>query len=235
MAEEAEGIRAILEPEPATEERPEEIREQMAETRSALTDKIEALEEKVMGTVETAQATVEQTVETVKETVQDTVAAVKRTFDLKYQVDQRPWTMVGASVLAGYALGNFARDNRHDRASVPVTGNGADMGSRSAVHSERELPPPRLAEQQQPSLRSRLLSQFEEEIGKVQSMAIGATMGMLRDWLKQELPRLAPRLEEVMNSATRKLGGKLLPPATRRAPKNCSEPIHTKRGLAKPE
>jgi hypothetical protein len=55
----------------------------VAETRSAITEKLEILEDRVQETVET----------------------VKHTFDLHYQVKQRPWLMVGASLLVGYTLG----------------------------------------------------------------------------------------------------------------------------------
>src|SRR5260370_34005892 len=112
MAQEPDDIRQNIDSPASAEPKPEEIREQMAETRAALVDKIDALEEKVLGTVETAQATVEHTVESVKGTVEDSVAAVKRTFDLKYQVEQRPWLMLGASVLGGYALGRLYPTSR---------------------------------------------------------------------------------------------------------------------------
>jgi len=40
-----------------------------------------------------------------EERVQETVDQVKHTFDVHYQVGQRPWLMLGASVLIGYTLG----------------------------------------------------------------------------------------------------------------------------------
>src|SRR5262249_36903954 len=92
--------------------------------RASLVDKIEALEEKVLGTVGTAQATVEHTVESVKETVEDSVAAVKRTFDLQYQVEQRPWVLLGASVAAGYGLGLVYASMRPDHGGQPASPNG---------------------------------------------------------------------------------------------------------------
>ena len=54
------------------------------DTRSAMTEKLEILEERV----------------------QETVDTVKHTFDLHYQVKQRPWVMFGASLLVGYMLGS---------------------------------------------------------------------------------------------------------------------------------
>src|ERR1700730_10040165 len=88
-------------------EEPEAIRQHIDETRSSLTEKLETLESQVRGTVQGARATVEETIEAVKGTVQDTVRSVKRTFDVNYQVEQPPWTMVGCPLLAGCILGSL--------------------------------------------------------------------------------------------------------------------------------
>ena len=58
-------------------------RQDIADTRSAITDKLTVLEDRV----------------------QETVNGVKRTFDLHYQVKQRPWLLFGGSLLVGYTLG----------------------------------------------------------------------------------------------------------------------------------
>lgn len=44
--------------------------------------------------------------ETVKDTAGDTVAMVKCTFDLHYQVEQHPWLIVGGATVVGYLLGS---------------------------------------------------------------------------------------------------------------------------------
>jgi hypothetical protein len=58
-------------------------RQDIADTRSAITEKLGILEDRV----------------------QETVDGVKHAFDLQYQVKQRPWLMFGGSVLVGYVLG----------------------------------------------------------------------------------------------------------------------------------
>jgi len=75
-----------------------EMRHDIDNTRSALADKLEALEDKMIDTVQSAQDTVKESIQSAK----DTVASVKRTFDIKHQVDQRPWTIVGGCFLAGW-------------------------------------------------------------------------------------------------------------------------------------
>jgi ElaB/YqjD/DUF883 family membrane-anchored ribosome-binding protein len=85
------------------EQVPDTLRQNIDSTRSDLTDKLEALEDRVMGTVQTAQDTVDDSIQMAK----DTVASVKRTFDIKHHVDQHPWLMLGGSVVAGLALGTL--------------------------------------------------------------------------------------------------------------------------------
>ena len=57
------------------------IREQMTDTRTSMTDKLEQLEEKVAGTVTDATGAVQDTVQTVKETVAEAKDAVTETVD----------------------------------------------------------------------------------------------------------------------------------------------------------
>ncbi|MCI0455758.1 MAG: hypothetical protein L0Z62_02095 [Gemmataceae bacterium] len=200
-------------------EEPDVIRERIEETRSALTEKLETLEDQVRETVQTAKETVEGTIENVKSSVQGTVQTVKRTFDLRYQVDRHPWAMVGGSLLTGFVLGNFVEGQRQQylRAQRESAAGGPDQfrtqalqegladyrpnGSRSAQAQALAAEPSR------PGMLSRLLHTFDDEIGKVKEVAIGACVGMVRDLAKQSFPRLAPQIDEVMNSATTKLGG----------------------------
>ena len=75
-------------------QRPEEIRNQIEETRSSLTEKLETLEHEVketvrgatdavVGTVQSVRSTVECTVEAVKGSVESTLESVRRTFDVQ--------------------------------------------------------------------------------------------------------------------------------------------------------
>jgi hypothetical protein len=157
-----------------------DIRDQMAETRASLAEKIEKLENKVLGTVETAQASVEQTAEAVKDTVEITTANIQRTFDLKHQVDRNPWLMVGGSVFAGYVLGVMSTS----RPSAPSNGKSC-----SSTSVER-------------------IGAFDEEVEMMKGLAVGVAAGVLRDSLKEAMPGLASEVDHFMNTATRKLGGR---------------------------
>src|SRR5438105_8802525 len=105
------------------------IRDQMEDTRTSLTEKLETLEKKVASTVESATSNVAETVEAVKETVQETVSTVKDTvqdtvctvkstvregvgavkdaFDICGHVERHPWVMLGGSIAVGYVLGRL--------------------------------------------------------------------------------------------------------------------------------
>jgi ElaB/YqjD/DUF883 family membrane-anchored ribosome-binding protein len=191
---------------------PEVIRHDIEQTRSALTEKLETLEEEVMGTVRNAKETVEETIENVTDTVQETVESVQRTFDLEYQMQQRPWVLIGGSVVAGVAVGYFA-DNLRARATswedrsrnVSRDGPSAASGATAFRSPQQEFAPPR---REGPSFFQSLLSRFDKEIGMVKELAIGYAAGVLRDMVKEALPAVKEQVQKVMDSATTKMGGK---------------------------
>jgi len=121
-------------------------RQDIADTRSALTEKLSNLEERV----------------------QDTVDGVKHTFDLRYQVEHRPWQMFGGSLLVGYMLGRRS-------------------GGASALEDARES----LSQAQpQPGVVADLRNQFQSELATLKGAAFGAVISTLWAMAKQAL--LAP-------------------------------------------
>jgi ElaB/YqjD/DUF883 family membrane-anchored ribosome-binding protein len=201
------------------EQSSDEMREEIDCTRSDLADKLEALEDRVMGTVQSAQETVEDSIQIAK----DTVATVKRTLDVKHHVEQYPWAMVGGCVLAGLALGAlFQRVWRPSRQTpdrlagketafsaspaLPAQQRGNGSFATAAPLPQYQSPPPS---------RPGLFDLFHDEIAKVKGMAIGYVMGLARDAIKDAVPQWAPRIDGVMNSVTTKLGGE---PAQQHSP-----------------
>jgi ElaB/YqjD/DUF883 family membrane-anchored ribosome-binding protein len=122
------------------EDEPELIRDQMQETRTALTEKLEALEQKVTGTVDstasavaetvqnltdtvqetvgTVKETVASTVDTVSETVESTVETVKDTFDIPGHVQRHPWIAMAGSVATGFLLGRMLHSGESSSSST---------------------------------------------------------------------------------------------------------------------
>jgi ElaB/YqjD/DUF883 family membrane-anchored ribosome-binding protein len=201
---------------------PEMIRQQIDQTRSSLTEKLETLEHQVRDTVTSAKSTVDETIQNVKSTMHETVESVKRAFDLKHQVEQHPWAMFGGSVVAGYLLGTFLPKQLSARADGHLAvGLGRDGPARAAAmapRSEVEQPvgdnfataPTQSATAARPSLLSRFVHQFDDEIEEVKEIAIGAAMGVLHDLIKDALPQYRSEIGRLIDSATVKLGGKPL-------------------------
>ena len=135
MADKADDIRQEL----------EKGRQDIVATRSALTEKLVVLGDRV----------------------HETVDGVKHTFDLHYQVKQRPWLMFGGSLLVGYALG---------RRGAPRT-----SADRSNTPSSNAQP--------QKSIVSELSNQFKDELSTIKGAAFGAVISTLWAMVKQILPQ----------------------------------------------
>jgi len=205
------------------DQEPDVIRHDIEQTRESLTEKLEVLEsevkgtiadakETVTGTIETAKQTVEDITSNVKETVQETVQSVKRTFDLPYQTQLHPWGMMCGSMVAGFLAGYLLPSTRRiaqwghrlaARAAAPSAAPRYEAPSRPNGQAQQPA-----ATSEGPGMLDRLLEQFEPEVNKVKEMAIGTVVGLLRDWITHNIPAsLAPKVEELLNQTTSKLGG----------------------------
>jgi ElaB/YqjD/DUF883 family membrane-anchored ribosome-binding protein len=195
-----------------------------------LTEKLEALEQKVKDTFGDAKSAVVETVETVKQSVDSTVRAakdkvhgtvdsVKDALDLRGQVQRQPWAMLAGSVAAGYVLGRLVSQQGSvngavTRSSVEASPPQLDPRRRLLdFHPARtgspSLPSP-VAEHRvpEPSLFSELTENFAPEIQKLKGLAIGTLMALARDTIKRSVaPPLGLELERVIDRVTTKLGG----------------------------
>jgi len=182
---------------------------------------------------------VQETVDTVKESVQDTVQSVKDTFNLERQMRDHPWALFAGATALGFVggrlLGRMSRATDEERIppftggrygeSFTPTATGPGYGaSRSASarplgngYGERptagssSTPPPSQPAEEKASWLSGITSHFGDEIAKLKGLAIGAVGGAVRDLLMAAAPpALAPRLREVVEGMTEKLGGQRL-------------------------
>jgi ElaB/YqjD/DUF883 family membrane-anchored ribosome-binding protein len=140
----------------------EVILEQMEGTRASLAEKLETLEnqvvgtiqeatstvaetvqqvkEAVTGTVDTVKETVEGTVEAVKETVEGTVETVKETFDVRRQVAAHPWLLFGGSVAAGFVAARLMHYGRsHSHARMPAWTSAGERSWKGEPAAEQEF------------------------------------------------------------------------------------------------
>lgn len=95
--------------------RAESIQQEIDQTRASMTEKMGEIETTVQGTAAnmrtSVEQTVDQTVEQVKSMVGQTMETVKEKMNLERLVNERPWTMLGASVIVGYMLGSIEGSN----------------------------------------------------------------------------------------------------------------------------
>jgi len=201
------------------------IKQQMEETRSALADKLETLEQQVvysmhgattavLDTVTAVKDAVHDSVEQVKGSVEETVETVKDTLDVQRQVKRHPWTMMAGSVALGYVGGVLLDRAEQDRYRLTRLSPGvADLPTAERLSFGEPTSKGNVAQApSSPSTSSNWLGDvsaaFEKEISLVKGMAIGTMMSMVRDLFIQSVPKpLKPNLEDVMDRITVKLGG----------------------------
>jgi ElaB/YqjD/DUF883 family membrane-anchored ribosome-binding protein len=194
----------------------EQVRGTVLGATEKMEETIEQVTSSVQETVEQVRSTVGDTVESARSAVSNTVEGVRQTFDLGYQVRVRPWTMVCGSLCAGLLAGalvgrqtrgrNFRRFASDTVRDVGESLSSATSAARQYATGSRpagEAP----AAEQGPGFLSQLFHQFEPELESVKEMAIGYAVGMLRDMVKEAVPALRDKIEEVMNRATTKIGG----------------------------
>jgi len=200
------------------------ILEQMHETRTALADKLEALENQVVDTVQSAASAVAETVEnvtegvqetvaTVTDTVQTTVAAVKESFDLRLQVERHPWAIMGGAVALGYLAGRI-----FDPGSKPANGSAPRRGSWQC-NAKRALPqkPDQAFEsggteetrpRQAGAVTHGLTELLGPEVARAKGLVLGALLGSVRDTIVRSAPTaIRAGVAEILDSVTEKLGG----------------------------
>jgi len=227
------------------EDSPEVIRQQMDETRTHLSEKLEALEQRVVNTVHEASASVNETigsvkeavhdtVQTVKDSVNDTVDTVKDTFDVRRQVEARPWIMMAGATALGFLGGYLLTRSRSEPAEHYATTGHYPLASGNGASSYTAPPPPPFsgmapaaaAPKETGGLLETLTKSFEPELKELKGLAIGALLGVVRDVVSDSIPpNMEGKVEEIIDGVTTRLGGKpisgrILPkkPATETAP-----------------
>jgi len=204
------------------DDEPEVIRQQMAETRTDLTRKIEALEHQVVDTVqhttqavsdtvESVKEAVQGTVTTVKDTVSDTVYAVKEAVDVRGYVREYPWASFGAAVASGFVGGLlFDGGRRAERRIADLHSHGEVMSSygRSGSNGSRRPQEDFEPAQTERSWVSQLTQRFAPEIDKLKGLALGAVGALVRDMVAQSTSgQVGDQLSRVIDDFTRKMGG----------------------------
>jgi len=167
----------------------------MEGTRASLADKLDTLENQVLGSVHEATDAVAHTVEDVKsavgsvtDTVQETVQSVKEAFNLSEHVRQHPWMSLGGAVATGFLGGYLLGPSRSQEKAEPAA----------------RVPPP-------PAPSPAASSGEENEGGileTIKGLAIGTLMNLVREVVSESLPEnLKPDVLKLVDNVTTRLGG----------------------------
>lgn len=212
------------------------IKQQMSQTRASLTEKVEMLENQVLGTVHdttnTVSGTVHElsssvsgtvhevssavrgTVQDVRATLNEALSSTRDALDLSRQAQQHPWLLFGGSVAAGYIGGRILDSIENGRfpprASLPAAAEQL-LPSDSAVRQQLDARP--AARTSMPSFLSTLLDTFAPELDKLKRLALGTALGVVRDKVAETVPpHLRGDVVNLMDRFTTKLGGDAPPP-----------------------
>jgi ElaB/YqjD/DUF883 family membrane-anchored ribosome-binding protein len=195
----------------------EVIHHQMERTRASLADKLDTLENQVLGTVQDATSAVAHTVQdatsavtntvedvksavgtvtgSIQETVQSVKETVKETFDLREHFRRHPWVMMGGSMSVGFLAGWML--------SPPPRRREAPEPSSPPLQSYQSLPP------REQAVSTNGAAGGPEILQKLKSMAVGTLMGVLRKMVLDVAPdNLKADLTSLVDDVTVKLGGK---------------------------
>ena len=193
----------------AADKTPEQIQSEMSQTREALTEKVAALENQVVGTVQTAADTLTGTVESVKslittapgavsDTVKQAAEAVsetmKRTFDISGRVREHPLAAVGVSALLGCITGWLVSGGRqslgYSTAVAPPPRPGEPTPTRLAA---REAP----AEPSGPGLFDELFSMLGRKVRELAENAIDTATAAVNKNIHEGVPKLVDAATEM--------------------------------------
>jgi len=206
----------------------------MEQTRASLTDKIEALENKVVDTVHDAKAAVTDTVASVKEAVHDTVETVRGTVhstvdtvkdavDINHHIQTHPFTAFGLSVAAGFVGGKLLGGPAAGRRSSYEVRHPADWGQGPAkygadLHADtgngwgnghaNGHSAPHAARDEGHGLMHSFMEHFGPAVEKLKGMAIGTLLGFAKDMLTRSVPpQISAQLTTLVDDVTKNLGG----------------------------
>jgi hypothetical protein len=174
----------------------EMIREQMTETKSHLSDKLESLEHQVSDTVQSTGtavndtvAAVQKTVDSVTGAVQGAVQSVSNAFDVRRQFDRHPWLVLGGAVVVGYLayelLAGVGKKSEQSSESAPrlgpAKGNAGDNNGQPAIANAATSAP--VAAVHESGLKS-------SSWHLLRSTATGALLGIMQEVVARAVPQV---------------------------------------------
>lgn len=166
-------------------ETPEMIRQQMEETKSRLSDKLESLEHQVSETVQSTGSAVNATVGA----VQGVVQSISQALDVRRHINKHPWLALGGSAVLGYLAAEYLVESTKKSEHPPETIPSAPPSAETMAHDH--------AEQVVESAATKAALAAAYESGRKKSswqqlrgMAIGACIGIVQDLATRAVPKV---------------------------------------------
>jgi len=196
----------------------EVIHHQMEEKRASLAEKLDVLENQVLGTVQDATATVANTVEDVKsavdnvtDSVQDAVQSVKETFDISEHVRRNPWAALGTAFAVGFAGAWLLGPSSGSKSSSTSFGS-LGMGPTPTPPPTPTPSPVASSNGHGSSSESAGEGTWTHILETVQGMAVGALMHVVGEVATQSVPdSMRSDVSNLLDEITTSLGGKPIP------------------------
>lgn len=184
----------------ATQKTPEQIEQEMTQTRESITEKVTSLENQVVGTVRSAADTLTDTVDAVKSLVTDAPEAVtqtvkqaatavsetvKNTFDLSRHVHNHPWGMFAGSVGLGCLVG-----------WLTSRGNGSTVARGETAKSIVDPPSssPVSPSTPKPGMLDELMGMMGDKVRDLARTALESASTALSETIREELPHFVSQI-----------------------------------------
>jgi len=203
---------------PRDEKTPEQIQAEMASTREALTNKVSALENQVVGTAKTAADTISETVSAVKslvetapgavtDTVKQATSAVadgmkhathavaetmKEVFDISGHVRSNPWASLGVSAGLGFLTGYLIPSGGRTAAVAPVPMTRATAATMAMPGTGPVPAPP-----SPPGVFDELLSMVGRKIREVAENVINTASASVNQTVRDSVPKLVDTAKDL--------------------------------------
>ena len=176
---------------------PELLQEQMKETKSQLSDKLESLEQQfhVSDTVQTTRSAVAATAEAVQATaatVTGAMQSVSDAFDVRRQISQHPWIVLGGAAALGYVAHQLLAEAQ--RKSVPPFDETSTLGEFPAVNghvSEYQQPPVNVAATAAATRAYNESLLMSSPLLQLKSLAVNTLIGIARESAAMAVPLIA--------------------------------------------
>ncbi|MDB5310860.1 MAG: hypothetical protein JWO38_5062 [Gemmataceae bacterium] len=212
---------------PGDEKTPEQIEQEMLETRESITEKVAALETQVLGNIQSVTCGVTEAVQSVKEavataptavsdTVKQTVDAVKETvretvgsFSVTGCVRDNPWAALGTTTMAGFLAGYFLPGRRGGLFSRPIMARGHDVPAPTGHPSQAPSPytasGPALADGVvKPGLIGSLFGMVGDEVRQLAGQALSTAVASLKKSISTQIPQV---VDSAVHAATERVTG----------------------------